>query len=145
MLLRFNFSLCPVSSPWIFFSSLLSETQGTVHTQFDLVPPYPKFDPRIRYAIALLFFLVSGVIFFLYLTWLKHGPVFTVHAVQPRAALPQVWTKDKVPYIIAILPFLCPALSFSCISFVINSGQSSHAVRSRAVLYKQGLAQIGKK
>jgi hypothetical protein len=41
---------------------------ATVHTQFDLVPPYPKFEPRIRYAIALLFFLVSSVIFFLYLT-----------------------------------------------------------------------------
>ncbi len=25
---------------------------ATVHTQFDLVPPYPKFEPRIRYVIA---------------------------------------------------------------------------------------------
>ncbi len=35
-----------------FFLSLLPETQDTVHTQFDLVPPYPKFELRIREATA---------------------------------------------------------------------------------------------
>ncbi len=48
-------------SVFLYLSSL--KHGATVHTQFDLVPPYPKFEPRIRYVIAIPLFPVSSDIF----------------------------------------------------------------------------------
>ncbi len=53
--------LCVQSHLFGFFFFYLSCLKhGPVYNQFDLVPPYPTFEPRVMYIIAIVLFLVYG-------------------------------------------------------------------------------------
>ncbi len=57
---------------------------ATVHTQFDLVPPYRKFEPRIRYAIALPLSWCLLLSFFCISPVSNMGPPFTRSSISFR-------------------------------------------------------------